>query len=197
MNKPDRRIERTRRLLETALIELIAEKPYAEITVQDITDRANVGRTTFYFHYKDREELLAGTIQALIADMTGRVPPFSMEAVAQGQVLVGLAGFEHVAEHRDFYRAMLGPNGPAYIAGRVRSAIAGVMQERLEIIIRLTGSTLPVEVMAYHLAGSMIGLIGWWLQGDMQHSPQEMATMFQALNRPGIEAAIRGQNTQS
>jgi AcrR family transcriptional regulator len=190
MPRPDRRIERTRRLLETALVELIHDKPYGEITVQDITDRADVGRTTFYFHYKDREELLAGSIQAMIADMTGRVPPFSLEAVAQGQVLVGLAGFSHVADHRDFYRAMLGPNGPAFIAGRLRSAIGGVMRERLELITAHTGSAYPVEVMAYHLAGSMIGLIGWWLEGDMQYSAEEMATMFQALNRPGIEAAL-------
>ncbi|MEM6707029.1 MAG: TetR/AcrR family transcriptional regulator, partial [Acidobacteriota bacterium] len=58
--KPDRRVTRTKRLLRQALMELVREKDYARITVQDILDRADVGRSTFYTHYRDKDDLLLG-----------------------------------------------------------------------------------------------------------------------------------------
>ena len=57
-NKTDRRIQRTRQSLRTALLELIKEKDYDAISIEEITERANVGRATFYLHYKDKEDLL-------------------------------------------------------------------------------------------------------------------------------------------
>ena len=56
MTKTDRRVQRTRELLQKALIALISERRYDAITIQDIVDRANVGRTTFYLHYSSKDE---------------------------------------------------------------------------------------------------------------------------------------------
>ena len=66
MAKMDRRAQRTRELLQKALIELISERGYDAITIQDIVDRANLGRTTFYLHYNSKDELFMSCHEAII-----------------------------------------------------------------------------------------------------------------------------------
>jgi AcrR family transcriptional regulator len=61
----DRRVQRTRRLLHKAFMSLILEKKYESITVQEILDRADVGRSTFYMHFRDKDELLVSGFQYL------------------------------------------------------------------------------------------------------------------------------------
>src|SRR6202012_5392571 len=72
----DRRVRRTRDLLHRALLDLIAEKGYPHITVQDILDRADVGRSTFYTHYRDKEDLLRSGIADFNAAAEGRSPAY-------------------------------------------------------------------------------------------------------------------------
>jgi AcrR family transcriptional regulator len=85
MTKPDRRVERTRELLQTALIELIAERGYDAITIQDIVDRANVGRTTFYSHYNSKDELFMSCHEAIVREFhIGLLHPLSRRAVVAG-----------------------------------------------------------------------------------------------------------------
>lgn len=186
MNKPDRRIERTRRLLETALIELLQEHPFEQISVQDITDYANVGRTTFYLHYKDKDDVLDSVIRSMIEDTDALLPPLTLDAVTQGQVAIGVAAFRHVANNQKFYMAMLGKNGPAFIAARTRNRVAGIIAERLKLLAAPNGTRIPIDVMAQHMAGSMIAMMGWWLETGMTQSPEEMAAMYQQLNVPCI-----------
>ena len=62
----DRRVQRTRQLLNRALMELIVEKGYDSVTVQDIIDRANLGRSTFYAHYQDKDDLLFSGIDEVV-----------------------------------------------------------------------------------------------------------------------------------
>src|SRR5690348_4163921 len=65
IKRGSRQVQRTKQLLEEACIALILEKGYEAVTVQDILDRANVGRSTFYVHYRDKEDLLMSRFQAL------------------------------------------------------------------------------------------------------------------------------------
>lgn len=68
MAKSDRRVHRTREVLQKALIELISEHGYDTITIQDIVDRANVGRTTFYLHYTSKDELFMGCHETIVSE---------------------------------------------------------------------------------------------------------------------------------
>src|SRR4051794_12656467 len=106
----DRRVQRTRGLLHEALFHLIIAEGYEHITIQDITEQANLGRTTFYLHYKDKEELLRESIRALLRDMQLEVEHDETEQCTF-QVLSSRI-FQHVERRQQLYRAMLKESGP-------------------------------------------------------------------------------------
>ncbi len=85
--KIDRRVQRTRQLLRDALMALIVEKGYDAISVQDITDHANVARPTFYLHYKDKEELLLSSVQEIYDDLAQNHPVVSYEDVPKEDLI--------------------------------------------------------------------------------------------------------------
>ncbi len=117
--KIDRRVQRTRQLLRDALMALIVEKGYDAISVQDITDHANVARPTFYLHYKDKEELLLSSVQEIYDDLAQNHPVVSYEDVPKEDLInqfIDDSDFKHVAEHIHFYDAMLSSKGtPRFI----------------------------------------------------------------------------------
>src|SRR3954463_709578 len=102
--KNDRRSNRTRELLSGALVELMLEKHYDTITVQDILDRADIGRSTFYAHYTDKEDLLISEIASLIHSM-------ELSTIEQAHehsgLLPSLAFFRHVREQRRLMQAFI------------------------------------------------------------------------------------------
>jgi AcrR family transcriptional regulator len=100
--KPDRRVLRTRRQLQDALMALVLEKGYDAVTIEDITERADLGRTTFYLHYKDKDELLMQSLEAVYDDLVDQIQQRTIdEWVAQGQGPWTLA-FQHAAENAAF-----------------------------------------------------------------------------------------------
>ena len=105
---PDRRVQRTRRLLHKALMSCILEKKYESITVQEVLDRADVGRSTFYMHFRDKDELLVsgfGELQSLLKSAQGAsaaIPGRSYERV----IGFSLAMFEHASEYQRVNRAL-------------------------------------------------------------------------------------------
>src|SRR6266498_1995968 len=103
-DKQDRRSQRTRHLLGAALVELIREKDYNAITVSDIIQRANVGRSTFYAHYHDKDDLFVGEMDRVI-DVLGRdIHPESFE----GNLFIPSLGLlRHVGEEYELYKALL------------------------------------------------------------------------------------------
>src|SRR5215510_4394829 len=117
----DRRVQRTRQLLRNALIELTLEKGYDAVTVQDITDRANLGRATLYLHYRDKENLLLSSLEDTLEELKGRLEPPSLERFLANQgTHPYLVAFEHAAENSTLYRILLTGQAAASIARRFR-----------------------------------------------------------------------------
>src|SRR5258708_2520594 len=102
-DKQDRRSQRTRRLVNTAMLELLFEKHYETITVQDILDRAGIGRSTFYTHFFDKEDVLTSIAEQMLEMFSQQ---FSQRKERGGIVPV-LELFEHVQQHEQYFRAML------------------------------------------------------------------------------------------
>src|SRR5690349_11404731 len=117
---PDRRIARTRQLLRDALTSLILERGYDTLTIQDITDKANLGRATFYLHFKDKEELLTVSLQEVFDDLKARIGAPSKEGLLNGTSPSSILIFEHVAANCDLYRVMLKAQGAAELLKIVR-----------------------------------------------------------------------------
>src|SRR5512135_1559032 len=159
--KLDPRVVRTRQMLRDALVELIEEKGFDALTVQDITDRAELNRATFYLHYRDRQDLLENSLRDAIDEL---MADLGTSADEQGQLVSDesprpiTAVFEHVAQHAHFYRVMLSAEGvPAFSAG-VRDYMAEVTLRWLAALQPLSHqSRVPLEIVANSLR--------WWLLG--------------------------------
>ena len=191
--KPDRRIERTRQLLSTALMDLIIERGYDTITIQDITDRANVSRATFYLHFKDKDELLYKSMttiyDALVESHKGLMPIDVTEDDYEAAKCDD-GDFQHVAEYADFYRVMLSSKGSMEFTLRVMSYLTQVMTPNLAARLEGGEAKVPVEMMAAFLAGAQVGVTKWWLENDMKYSPQEVARMHFFLALFGMRWAL-------
>lgn len=178
--KPDRRIERTRQLLRDALMELIVQRGYESVTVQDITDHANVARTTFYLHFRDKDDLLFSTMRDIYQDLMIRMTTPRPDSIMGIKVdLNSAADFEHVQQYADFYKIMLSEKGSMVFLMRVQALLAEMCRDQLLAPMIANGGqlTLPIDLAANHLAWGMIGTFHWWLQTGMAHSPLEMARM--------------------
>ncbi len=133
--KRDRRIERTRQLLSKALMDLIVERGYDSITIQDITDCANVSRTTFYLHFKDKDELLSTSMQAIYDGLLRGhevKPPIDLDPDTVKAGDCNAEDFEHVAEYADFYRVMLSSDGSISFVWAVLDYLARMIQPLLD-----------------------------------------------------------------
>jgi len=195
----DRRVHRTKNALRNAFQELINEKDYDQVTVEEITDRANLGRTTFYLHYKDKEDLLLENFIGLFDDMVHQVSQTPVSAwqldvwlrdTEIAPVKPNLLVFQHVAENAEFYRIVLHGEGALKVIERLRSIITGAVNAMARSKIEQEGVRvdlkIPLEVLANYYAGSLLGLINWWLENDMPYSAEEMKEMFNELFKPGL-----------
>ena len=188
--KVDKRITRTRQALRKALTELVVAHGYESVTVQQITARAGVARTTFYLHYQDKEDLLFNGFQGIYDELKAAVAPTQMNATAD---------WEHVAAHADFYRALLGKQGnPAFVVF-LRDMLADVMREHvLRPLLSSSPPRLDVDLMAHYLAGAQLGLYIWWLETDMRTPITEIAQAGQDLAVKGLMwgAGIAGSSLE-
>jgi AcrR family transcriptional regulator len=191
--KTDRRVIRTRRLLRDALFALILEEGIDAVTIEEITDRADLGRTTFYLHYRDKEDLLLQSIGELVDDLIGRMSQLPLdqwmlqidptnEAPSPAIVLP----FQHVAEHAHLYRIILRGEGTYSVSRRLREIIVQASEAIIQVLLgkekmATLNPQVPLEVFLNYLAGAWIGLITWWLENEMPYTQEQMALMFQKL----------------
>lgn len=189
--RPDRRKPRTRRLLRDALISLILEKGYDAVTVQDITDRANLGRATLYLHFKQgKDELLMTSLREMFDDLKSRIAPPSPNT-ALGDAALRIIPFQHAFENRDLYRVtLLSQQGTAAIVNGIREYLAGSLRERIDVAVGEQPPLVPLDIVANYLAGAMIAMISWWLKQDKKYTPEQMADMFRQLSMPTINTVL-------
>jgi AcrR family transcriptional regulator len=183
----DLRIRRTHKMLQEAMIALIAERGFDAITVGDIADRAMVNRATFYRHYEDKYDLVAKifeeTANELINNMKAQQKNFQAQD-PENPADIWVQLFEHFAEHADLYRALLGKNGSSWFADRVRNyAVTVIMDRKLHHDRRygsgkLERSGMPPELPVVMLAHTLLGAITWWLESEKSYTPKQMASWF-------------------
>lgn len=181
-DKNDRRSQRTRQLLGEALIELMMEKGYRTITVSDVIERANVGRSTFYAHYRDKDDLLIREFDRVI-DVLGR--DISHAAPQENLFFPSLALFRHVREQYELYKALVWGAGVDLLFKHVQKSLTNRIEQGLQ------GSgkkfNVPIPILANFVAGSYLTLIKWWLENKMVYSPEQMDEIFRSLTLRGLE----------
>ncbi|MFD4543812.1 TetR/AcrR family transcriptional regulator [Streptomyces bauhiniae] len=167
-SRPDRRVRRTRAALMAALKELILEKRYESITVANLLDRADVGRSTFYTHFTSKDDLLASGIEDIGADLQAAVDAsgrFAVEPV-----------FRHAGEHRDLYLALSRGSAGHLFLDRLQDHLAEWFTDHQE------GDAARVALRAHYAAGAVVGALKWWLDNP-QFTAEEVAGLVEAARR--------------
>ena len=191
--KIDRRVSRTRRSLQDALFALILEKGYDSVTVEEITNRADLGRTTFYLHYHDKEDLLMQAVRSLVDGLMERLAQYPLDSlklrsqIATGELLLPIISlaFQHVEQNADLYRVLLRGEGTYAAVRRVRQILSQAIADLIQHFVTRNKVELnpqvPLDVFLNSLAGAWIGLITWWLEEDLPYPPEQMAIMYQRM----------------
>ena len=186
--KDDRRSKRTRQLLGAALGELMREKRYDDITVQDILDRSGIGRSTFYAHYTDKEDLVISEIARVIHQLELYTAEFDHQS---SSLLPSLAFFRHVYEQRRLMNAFLwGRAAETLIRDFQRQASQMITEKLRSLAGEEAAFSMPLPLIANFVTSTLLMLIQWWFEEDIIHSPEELDTMFQRLVMPAIHASV-------
>lgn len=190
----DLRVRRTRKLLMQALIDLTIEKGFSALTVQDIADRAMINRATFYRHYLDKYDLLdkymtevyeltaaqESLLSSKTKDVDGADAPSGMVSM-----------FEHVRQHADFYRAMLGAQGDPGFAQRIRQYSELRLRSLLpDKAAKSKPNSPPLDLCLNYLSHAGVGVISWWLTEGQSYSPEQVAVWLNQLNKANIDLAL-------
>jgi AcrR family transcriptional regulator len=191
---PDRRVRRTRRLLRQALLELVGEKGYDRVTVQDVLDRADLGRATFYAHFRDKDDLLLSGFDELLAALRSAMALYEVgahEAPGQGLETTRVL-FDHVAAHRAVYRGLLNSRAGALVLRQARAELVTLTRGHFERVVAHRGArpTVALEVLAEHTVGAMLGVLTWWLDAERSYSAAEIAATFERLTTPSVHAGL-------
>lgn len=188
----DRRVQRTRKMLRESLMSLILEETYDEISIQDITNKANLGRATFYLHFKDKDELLLEVMDQLMEDILEQVPQLSEAQWQLEDTKAIIKLFDFAAEHYDLYRIMIISSGGITAARQLRESIASRIKGSIQAEIDQLGAEplLPAAFIANHFTGSLLATIYWWLDHDLPYTSEEMAVMFQKVNQLDRESLL-------
>jgi len=191
-DKEDRRVVRTRQLLRDALVSLILERGYDAVTVQDVLDRANLGRSTFYAHYRNKDDLLFSGFEEFAIGLHARTHDASGGGPAAD---FSLHLFRHVAQMRRLLKALWGHQGSRAIMKRSEVAMGTVLRRQIEQLARDQSPSVPLDIVTHYVASSLMSLITLWLDRDLPYTAEQMDAMFRQLTMPGVLAALGAERT--
>jgi AcrR family transcriptional regulator len=183
-NKMDARVRRTRDALGDALVALIQEKPFDTITVQDVLDRAGVGRSTFYLHFSSKDDLLMSDADEFFERISMAL---SMHNDTSDRVAPVREFFAHVGEMRRFFDALIKSGKVHENLELARGHFARGIERRLSELPR--GRGIPASerpAIAFAHAGALLSLLTWWLDRGMRESPEHMDELFHRMVWTGI-----------
>ena len=187
--KTDRRSQRTYRLVNAAFAELVVEKPYDEILVQDILDRAGIGRTTFYAHYFDKEDVLDTIIEQELELLTRQIA----HAAVKRRVIPSLELFEHAYHSQNQqFRALMRSRASEFLWEALQAALCRAIEPALSTLFAERRSPpIPLPVVSEYLASTLLTLFKWWVAADMPYPPEQIEHIFQQLALPGMWAILK------
>ena len=224
VNDLDRRVQKTRKLLQDALIELVAEQGYESITIQEILDKANVGRSTFYAHFQDKDQLLHSILDRL-NELFEQHKNQALNAARniknakEMDFIFGLSPtlslFQFVGQNHRFFKSTLGNRGYGIFAKPVydyvfahvhglftqpsHDDVFSQLHRSIKIPpLRENFSSLESEIAAHYFVSAFMGILVWWVEKDMPCTAEEIDRLFRRLALPGFRSLMGfDQETES
>ncbi len=184
----DRRVARTRTMLQKAHLSLILEKGYEATTVEDICEAANVGRSTFYAHYTSKDDLRRSGLENLRRLLVDRQKDAQARSgnIRDRSLGFSLIMFEHARDHIDLYRALVGGRGGAIALGTIRQILSDLVRNELVATADKSADAIPRELAVQYVVGALMAVMTWWLDGGAKQPPQRVDAMFRRLATEGI-----------
>ena len=185
--KLDPRVVRTRQMLRDALVELIRERGYEKITIQDITSRATLNRATFYLHYRDKHDLLCQSSDDILKDLTesinlsfGGKEEFDFSSYQPHKNFIHL--FEQISLNSKLYTVFLTEKNMPHFTSSMIDILVDFISKGINSIEPDDHMlTIPREVAERYYAYAFLGVIIWWLKEDMPYTPKYMATLLMRI----------------
>lgn len=195
--KKDRRVKRTKKMIRDALSELMKNKAFEEISVTDITKKADINRGTFYLHYEDKYDLLDQSEEEIIQEINkiAKRSIHSMDVLNQDVIDHPLTFvvdiFQYIKENEVFMKAVLGPKGPGSFRLKFKSVLISNLK-RLKTAIR-TDPIVPEDYLISYITGAHISVMRQWLENGMKETPHDMALILSKITGmgPAYAAGLR------
>jgi AcrR family transcriptional regulator len=176
----DPRVLRTRAALRQALLSLIVERGWDAVGIRDICQRAGVGRSTFYTHFADKEEVLFSGYDQLrkVLRVTARVG-YDARPLGFTRALI-----EHAGESKRMFRALVGKRSSHIARMRMLQLVAELAREDLAPLLPPD----KLELAAHYVAGALVELLVWWVDSRSPLRPDELDALFHQLTGPALSA---------
>lgn len=175
MKKTDRRIKRTNKLLQEALVELTLEKGYEEVSIRDLTERADIGYATFFRHFRDKDALLEEVLQSMKDGMNQLLTPGWL--IKDPQLGCEML-FQFVQQNYELVKVLLNTTTTMTLLKPVQEL---ALKEVMEQLPPNSGEVVPADVRAGFLISSLIMMIRWWVENDRPYPPERMGSFTAEL----------------
>ena len=184
----DRRQQKTRAAIFQAFSTLLAEQSYNHITVQEIIDLANVGRTTFYAHFETKDALL----KALCENLFGHIISSAKDCThTHGLYSNGNAPksifchlLQHLQENDNNVLGLLSCESSEIFLRYFKDSLNDLIQSQFVVQNHHTNKRLPDDFLVNHISGSFVEMVLWWIKGRMKQTPEELDRYFRAVIEP-------------
>lgn len=189
-----RQVQRTDARLKEALSALLHEKPYEEIVVKEILGRANVGRSTFYAHFRDKDELLLRSIQEMLRQARPRAERGRVTGPGDGIVWFSLPVFEHIEERRRAGGVSMAPRGRTGLHEHLQRALITLIEDEIKTVLprrRPIPGNAPLTLQARWLASTFVLVLDWWVESDPPLTAHDADKAYRELVEPSLAALFR------
>ena len=184
----DRRSQRSQQALIDALIDLMAVKTYDSISIMEIVEKANVGRSTFYAHYQTKDDLLKNGFERIL-DLT--LNHIILRKNEKKLLVDATMLFQHANSHYHLFKNLMWGSGFEILTKDELTIFSKKLQQRLSQFFPDENKlAVPMNVLSFFLSSNLLILLKWWLDNKMPYSPEKMNDLFQILIMPGVQSAV-------
>lgn len=181
----DRRQQKTRTAIFRAFTTLLNRKNYNMVTVQDIIDEADIGRSTFYAHFETKDELLRQLCTELFDHIIGTAmdkhDTHGLYTCNNAPHSVVLHILQHLQENDHNILTLLSCESSEIFLRYFKSGMEELVRTQM---LQETGSEIPRDFLINHIAGSFVEMVQWWLEGGCAQTPHQLDTWFRAVTEP-------------
>lgn len=184
----DRRQRKTRASIFKAFGELLAQKNYNRITVQEIIDRADIGRTTFYAHFETKDELLKGLCEELFSHVIESTNDLNhthgLYSNNRPPESVFCHLLQHLQENENNILGLLSSESGDLFLRYFKNSLNQLLTTQLIGWTKSTKHQVPYDFLINHISSTFVEMVQWWLKGGQKQTPEQLTVYFETVIKP-------------